>query len=209
MAIREAAQLVTLQTAIAYRYKQLLETTERYTAILDTAFNFSPLFMTEGAALIQPPVLTRSGASLRIEKTDTATSAETAFELLEPARFVAFAPHWREFLMVDAFPEPEKPNPAVLPKNDKERAIWRAAVREAWAQGLAEADQLYADNVARMTRQYRGIMLYHLLTAQRLLSTVGSASASLPLNASDSKLYIGQQVYRITAPSRFVTDLKE
>ncbi len=108
--------------------------------------------------------------------------------------------------MVGGFPEPEKPNPAVLPKNDAERAVWRAAVREAWAQGLAEADQLFADNVARMTRQYRGIMLYHLLTAERLLSNVGSASADIPLNASDSKLYIGQQVYRITAPSRFLPD---
>lgn len=204
LAIREAAQLVTIQTAIAYRYKQLLESTERYASVLDTAFNFSPLFMTEGAALIQPPVLTRSGASLRIEKPDTATSAENAYELLEPARFVSVVPHWRELLMVDGFPEPEKPNPAVLPKNDKERGIWRSAVREAWAQGLAEADQLFANNVARMTRQYRGIMLYHLLTAQRLLSNVGSASASIPMNASDSKLYIGQQVYRITAPSRFL-----
>ena len=209
MAIREAAQLVTFQTAIAYRYNELLEITEKYAPILDTAFDFSPLLMTEGSALIQPPVLTRSGASLRIEKPDTATAAETAYELLEPARFVSFAPHWREFLMVGAFPEPEKPNPAVLPKNDKERAIWRAAVRESWARGLAEAEQLYADNVARMTRQYRGVMLYHLLTAQRLLSKVGAASASLPLNASDTKLYIGQQVYRITAPSRFVTDVKE
>jgi hypothetical protein len=209
MAIREAAQLVTLQTAIAFRYKQLLESTEKYAPILDTAFDFSPLLMTVGDALIQPPVLTRSGASLRIEKPDTATSAASAYELLEPARFVPLAPHWREFLMTDAFPEPEKPNPAVLPKNDKERAVWREAVREAWGKGLVEADQLYADNVARMTRQYRGIMLYHLLTAQRLMSTVGSASASLPLNASDSKLYIGQQVYRITAPSRFLTDVKE
>jgi hypothetical protein len=81
-------------------------------------------------------------------------------------------------------------------------------VREAWAKGLSEADQLYADNVARMTRQYRGVMLYHLLTAQRLLSKVGSASADVPLNASDSKLYIGQHVYRITSPSRFLTDSK-
>jgi hypothetical protein len=165
--------------------------------------------MAEGEALIQPPVLTRSGASLRIEKPDTATSAETAYELLEPARFVPFAPHWREFLMEKGFPEPEKPNPAVLPKNEQERAIWRAAVREAWAQGLVEADQLYADNVARMARQYRGIMLYHLLTAQRLLSKVGTAAAPIPMNASDSKLYIGQHVYRITAPSRFLTGGQE
>ena len=52
--------------------------------------------------------------------------------------------------MTDGFPEPEKPNPAVMPKNDKERLIWRAAVREAWAQGVTEADQLFTDNVSRM-----------------------------------------------------------
>jgi len=205
-AIREAAQLVTLHAAIACRYKELLESTEKYAPILDAAFDFSPLLMTEGSALIKPPVLTRAGASLRIEKPDAATAAETTYELLEPARFVAHAPNWREFLMTDDFPAPETPNPAVLPKNEKEQAIWRTAVRETWAEGLAAAQQLYADNVARMTRQYRGIMLYHLLTAQSLLSKVSSASASQPLNASDSKLYVGQHVYRITAPSRFLTD---
>jgi hypothetical protein len=92
-----------------------------------------------------------------------------------------------------------------MPKDDKERAIWRAAVREAWAQGLSEADQLYADNVARMTRNYRGVMLYHLLTAQHLLSRVNTASAALGMKTSDNghKLHIGQKVYRITAPSSF------
>jgi hypothetical protein len=208
-AIRDAAQLVALQTAITWRYKQLLASTEQYAAILDAAFDFSPLLMTEGEALILPPVLSRSGASLRIEKPDAASSAQSAYELLAPARFVPFAPHWREFLMEKDFPVPERPNPAVLPKNGNERAVWRAAVREAWAQGLAEADQLYADNVARMARQYRGVLLYHLLTAQRLLSKVGSASANQPLSASDTKLYIEQGVYRITAPSRFLTNVKE
>ena len=142
---------------------------------------------------------------MRIENTAAATTAETTYELLEPARYIATVPNWRKFLMIDGFPEPEKPNPAVLPKNDEERAIWRAAVREAWAQGLAEADQLYADNVARMVRNYRGIMLYHLLTAQHLLSRVDTASANLGMHTSDggNKLNIGQKVYRITAPSAF------
>jgi len=140
---------------------------------------------------------------MRIEKPDTATSAQASYELLEPARFVSYAPHWREFLMMGAFPAPEKPNPAVLPRNEKERAIWRTAVREAWAQGLVEAEQLYADNVARMVRQYRGIMLYHLLSAQHILSKVHTASAPVALSHNDTMLYIGQKVYRITAPSRF------
>lgn len=205
-AIKEAAQLVTFQTAIAWRYKQLVASTETHSAIMDTAFNFDPLLMTQGDALILPPVLTRAGASMRIESGETATAAQTSYELLAPARYVSVAPTWREFLMADTFPEPKKPNPAVMPKNDKERRIWREAVREAWAQGLAEADQLYADNISRMVRQYRGIMLYHLLTAQHLLSKVNTASAEVGTKTTDggNKLHIGQKVYRITTPSAFL-----
>ena len=204
-AIREAARLVTFQTAMSWRYGQLLEETERYSAIMDTAFNFAPLMLTQGEALIMPPQIARAGASMRIEDGATATAAKTTYELLEPARYVAVVPNWREFLMADEFPSPEEPNPALLPKNTEERAIWRAAVREAWAQGLAEADQLYADNVSRMARSYRGVMLYHLLTAQHLLSRVNTASSDLGTRRSDNgnKLNIGQKVYRITAPSAF------
>ena len=110
-----------------------------------------------------------------------------------------------DVLMMDDFPEPEKPNPAVLPQSSEERAIWRRAVRDAWTQGLKEADQLYADNVARMVRSYRGAMLYHLLTAQHLLSRISTASSDLGMHTTDNgnKLNIGQRVYRITAPSSF------
>lgn len=204
-AIREAARLVTFQTAMSWRYGQLLEETERYSAIMDTAFNFAPLMLTQDEALIMPPQIARAGASMRIEDDATATAAKTTYELLEPARYVAVVPNWREFLMADDFPSPEEPNPALLPKNTEERAIWRAAVREAWAQGLAEADQLYTDNVSRMARSYRGVMLYHLLTAQHLLSRVNTASSDLGTRRSDNgnKLNIGQKVYRITAPSAF------
>ena len=204
-AIREAARLVTFQTAMSWRYGQLLEETEHYSAIMDTAFNFAPLMLTQGEALIMPPQIARAGASMRIEDGATATAAKTTYELLEPARYVAVVPNWREFLMADEFPSPEEPNPALLPKNTEERAIWRAAVREAWAQGLAEADQLYTDNVSRMARSYRGVMLYHLLTAQHLLSRVNTASSDLGTRRSDNgnKLNIGQKVYRITAPSAF------
>ena len=206
-AIREAAQLVTLQTAISWRYKQLVDATESYTLIMDTAFNFSPLIMTQGQVLIMPPLLTRAGASMRIEDAGTATTADTTYEMIAPARYVSTIPNWREYLMMKTFPEPEKPNPALLPRTLEERAIWREAVREAWAHGLAEAEHLYADNVARMVRDYRGIMLYHLLTAQHLLSRIDTASASLGMHTTDNgdKLNIGQKVYRITAPSRFIT----
>ena len=203
-AIREAAQLATFQKAMEWRYGQLVDETEKYANIMDAAFNFSPLLLTQGQALIMPPMLAKGGASMRIEDNDTATSARATYELIEPARYIASPPTWREFLMVDSFPKAEEPNPALLPSNQEERAIWRKAVREAWNEGEEQADQLYVDNVSRMAREYRGIMLYHLLTAQHLLSKVGTASARLGRHASGNKLNIGQHVYRITRPSAFV-----
>lgn len=170
---------------------------------MDAAFNFAPLLLAQGEALILPPQIARGGASMRIEDADTATSSKTTYELLEPARFISTVPLWREFLMADDFPKPEEPNPAILPRDSSERAIWQQAIREAWAQGLAEADQLYADNVFRMARSYKGILLYHLLTAQHLLSRVHTASASLGTRTQGNKLNIGQSVYRITAPAAF------
>lgn len=205
-AIREAAQLATFQKAIAWRYGQLVAETGKYGNIMDTAFNFSPLLLTQGEALIMPPLIAKSGASMRIEDNDTATSAKATYELLEPARYISAAPTWREFLMVDNFPKPEEPNPALLPQNSAERAIWREAVRHAWHEGIEQADQLFADNVARMTREYRGVMLYHLLTAQHLLSKLETASANLGRYSSGNgmKLNIGQRVFRITRASAFI-----
>lgn len=203
-AIRDAARLVTIQTALSWRYAQLLRETYRHESALDKAFNFGPLMMTQGDTLIMPPVLTQAGASMRIEEGTTATTAKTTYELLAAAAYVSVVPNWRSYLMTEGFPEPEKPNPAVLPKNDKERRIWRAAVREAWALGVEEAGQLYKENVARMTRDYRGIMLYHLLTAQHLLTQVNVAESDLGIHVKNEKMHLGQKVYRITRPSRFV-----
>lgn len=204
-AIKEAAHMVTLQTAISWRYKQLLDAVYAHAQIMDTAFNFSPLMMTQGDALIMPPVLTRAGASMRIEDEGTATAASTSYELLQKAKYVSVVPHWRTYLMADGFPAPELPNPAMLPQNGKERAIWRTAVREAWAQGLTEADQIFEDNLSRMVRDYRGVMLYHLLTAQHLMSRVRTSRTDMGLHLSGqgTRLNIGQSVYRITAPGAF------
>lgn len=204
-AIRDAARMVTLQTAIAWRYGQLLNSVYQHSHIMDTAFNFSPLLMTQGDALILPPVLARSGASMRIEDNDTATTSATSYEMLQKAKYVSVTPHWRTYLMAEGFPQPEQPNAAVLPKNAKEREIWREAVRKAWEQGVEEADELFLDNLSRLVRDYRGVMLYHMLTAQDLMSRVHTAHADLGMKISSggNRLNIGQKVYRITAPSRF------
>ena len=92
-AIREAAQLATFQKAMSWRYGQLVNETGKYANIMDAAFNFSPLLLTQGEALIMPPMLAKGGASMRIEDGDTATSAKATYELIEPARYISSLPH--------------------------------------------------------------------------------------------------------------------
>ncbi len=203
-AIRDAAHLVSLQTAVSYRYDQLLTDTRKYAHVLDTAFNFAPLMMTQGETLIMPPVLTRSGQSLRIEDSHTATTSKTTYELLFPAKYISVVPDWHQYLMSQSFPEPEQPNPALLPRTNEERLIWRAAVRQGWAFGMEQAEEIYKTNISRMARDFRGITLYHLLTAQNLLSRAKTAKADMGIHINNNKMYIGQKVYRITSPSRFI-----
>lgn len=208
-AIKEVAQLVAIQTAMKWRYEILLKETNRYNYLLDNAFNFTPLLMTNGEALVMPPVLTRSGASFRIEKDELATSANTTYEMLSTAKYVSVTPNWRVYLMVDAFPEPEKPNPAVLPRNGEELAIWRKAIREAWLQGIEQANDLYITNISRLVRDYKGVMLYHILTAKNMLTSVQTASTEPVTNINDKKMFLQQKVFRITAPSRFTAPEQE
>ncbi len=59
---------------------------------MDTASQFFPLLLTQGRALIMPPVLAKAGASMRIEDGDTATASKSYIRASEPARYIASPP---------------------------------------------------------------------------------------------------------------------
>ncbi len=208
-AIRDAAHLVALQTAITWQYSKFLDATQKYASVLDTVFNFAPLMMTQGQTMIMPPIMSKCGQSLRIEDYTTATTAQVTYEILSPAEFVSAVPDWRHYLMMQNFPEPAQPNPALLPRDKKELLIWRAAIRDGWQIGIAQAAEIYKTNISRLARDYRGITLYHLLTAQNLLTKTQLAQADLGIHVNNDKMHISQKVYRITSPSRFIPASKK
>lgn len=202
-AIRDAAQLVAIQTAMKWRYEELLSETHRYAYLLDSAFNFIPLLMTHEEATVMPPILAKSQSSLRIDKDTVVTVANTSYEMLAKAKYISVTPNWRTYLMIDSFPEPEEANPDLLPKNNYELKIWRSAFNQAWLEGVSQADELFLQNISQLVRDYKGVMLYHILLAQNLLTKTQMAASKATTNISKNKMHIGQKVFRITSPSRF------
>ncbi len=203
-AIEEAAQLVGIQTAMKWRYEKLLAEVEQYAYLLDTAFNFTPLLMVnDQETLVMPPIITKAENALRLENNNLLTTSKKVFEILETAKYITAIPNWRTYMMVNAFPNPEQPSKAVLPRNAKEIFLWQKTIREAWAKGILEADELFIVNINRLVRDYRGITLYHLLVAKDYVNEF-SMSSSLPVtNIEGNKMFLEQKVFRITNPAKF------
>ncbi len=202
-AIKEVARLVALQTGISWRYEQLMNETKKYNHILDQTFNFAPLVIIYGDTLVLPPVLSSAGSSIRVESSTTATTALKTYEMLHDARFITAVPSWREYLMANNFPQPEQAHMALLPRTSEEKAIWKGAIKEGWQLGVEQADELYRDNIFRLVRDYKGILLYHMLAAEKLLTEPKLADSAFNTHISKNKMFINQRVFKIVGPSRF------
>lgn len=209
LAMREAAQVVSVQSGFAWRYQRILDEVGKYSPTLDKGFNFSPILIKHDNALILPPIIAKSGAGMRIEEETTATSVATTYELLSPAKYVSVVPNWRTYLDAPKAPDVEPPHPALLPRTSEERRIWQEAVREGWLAGVEQANFLFEDNVARLTRDYKGAVLYHHLVAEGLLSKPSYAKAEANTRVTKNKMFLEQIVFRITQPAAFNTNTKE
>ena len=111
--------------------------------------------------------------------------------------------------MADNFPNPEQPHPALLPRTEAERDVWREGVLNGWNRGIVESNYLYSDNVARLTRDYKGVLLFHMLAAEKILTEPNLAKANFGVHVSNNKMFIDQKVFRITKPSEFNKDSKK
>ena len=207
--LKEVADLIGFQTAMSWQYGNLLEETEKFASSLDQTFNFAPLVIMFDDSLVLPPILTKANSSIRLEDYNMASSSTKTFELLQDARFISVVPSWRIYLMADNFPNPEQPHPALLPRTEAERDVWREGVLNGWNRGIVESNYLYSDNVARLTRDYKGVLLFHMLAAEKILTEPNLAKANFGVHVSNNKMFIDQKVFRITKPSEFNKDSKK
>ena len=194
-ALQDIAISIGAQAGLAWRSKEINESLEKNAYYLDHVFDFNLMLLDHS---ILPPVLVQSVNSLNLDDPQTLRIDDRLYQIVTQARFVTAPPQWRNYLWMD-YPPPDKPLPAFLPKTSDERAIWREYATKGWKEGHVQADTIFSGNLARLTRDYNGMLLYRSLLLKHMVSKPFVAHTDLGVTGDSSGLRINDQIYRITA----------
>jgi defect-in-organelle-trafficking protein DotC len=203
LAMREAATGTALQAGARWRYSRILEEAVLPRAAeLDALFDFGSLVGRRGRLVIVPPVVTSAGDALLVESPVSASSQAGGYRLVRGARLIAVVPDWRHYLL--ELPEgPKGPHPSLLPKGAAELGRWRRWVDSGWEMGARRAEALFAENVARLARDYSGMMLFRRLAAESLAKGPVTDETFSAMEMTDDEIVFEWRAYRLTSTGRF------
>jgi len=202
--IKETALSIGAQSGLAWRAKQINKVLDNQNQQLDKVFNFNAL-MLENHVL--PPVLVESRDSLKLDGNAAIRLADRTYKIAAQARFVTTSPNWRDYLAMN-YEQPAPPHASLLPKDAKEQAYWDQYVTQGWHTGISQANTIYADNLARLKRDYQGMLLYRKLLTQNIVSKPYVAKTELGITGGGSDMSINDRVLRITALPQLKADSK-
>lgn len=193
--LKETALSVGARSGLAFRSKEINAMLDQEAKTLDRIFNFSGLVMEHR---VLPPILEQATSPLNVASFDALRLSDKVYAILEQARFVSAPPTWRDYLYMD-FQQPEIPDRTLLPRDKHEKPVWQACVTQGFEDGVAQAEAIYADNLARLRRDYEGMVLYKKLLAQHMVSKPFVAKINLGVTGDGSEIRINDQILRITA----------
>lgn len=197
--LREAGMTVGAQGALARRSMDLNKMLHTRRKDFDQIFNFRALMLKND---VLPPVIAEGREILNVADPNTLRIADKNYTIIQQAHFTTNPPNWREYLLLD-YEKPEVPDPTLLPRPNRDIEIdtWKQAVDQGWAQGEKQANQIFADNLARLKRDYQGMLLYRKLLNENMVSAPIVAKTNLGITGGGNDMTINDQIIRITNPS--------
>lgn len=204
-ALRQTAATLGAQGALAWRSEHIDKALAAESNTLDHVFDFNQLMLKHN---VVPPVLAQSDNSINIANSDAIRLADKTYQIISPAHFASAAPTWRTYLWL-SYKKPDAPNATLLPRNQHEVAYWNSYIQVGWKQGLTQANQIFSANLARLKRDYAGMILYHQLLDKHMVSAPFVAHSDLGVTGDSNHIRINDQVLRITANSALQTNSKD
>lgn len=203
-AVREAAMRVGTTAGHASRAGEILNEIEKYGSLLDKLYPFSALITKQG---VLPPVISETKALVSVGH-QTMKVANRIYRIEQSTKFVAMAPRWREdYLLVGlAGADVVMPHDSLLPRNDEEKVIWKKGVDDGWALGVKQADEILESNFFRLSRDFEGMARYAILLELGLVSEPVVTETATVSAGDDAEVRIGETLYRVSTPTKLVTD---
>ncbi len=193
--LQDTALTIGSQAGLYWRSIQLNQMLMQQSKTFDQIYNFNGLLLPHS---VLPPVLAEGRNTLNLADPQTIRIADRTYIIVSQAKFVTTAPNWRDYLWMNYQPCPV-PDKSLLPINRKEQLIWKNCVAQGWKNGIDQANVIFNSNVSRLTRDYKGMLLYNKLLAQNMVSAPYVATTNLGVTGGGSSMNINDQVLRITA----------
>lgn len=205
MALRETALSLGAQSGLAWRAKTIDDQLVRQARNLDTVFDFNSLILEQN---VLPPVLLEGQNTLNLANAQTIRISDRTYKVSKQARFITTPPNWRQYLWMD-FKRPEYPNITLLPKTREERDLWNHCVEKGWNNGVAQANSILEESVARIKEDFSGMILYRKLLAMNMVSPPYVSHTDLGVTGDGDEIRIDDRVLRITALPALNVNSKE
>ncbi len=194
-ALKETAMSLGARAALAWRSDQIDAILSQDETVLDKAYNFYGLMLPDN---ILPPVLLEARNTLNLASPNTIRLSSQIYRIKSQARFVTAPPTWRDYIWMD-YPKPSRPDNSLLPENASEQDIWNHYAAVGWKNGINQANNIFASNLARLNQDYEGMVLYLRLYQENMVSKPYVAKTDLGITGNGNHMSIDDRVLRITA----------
>ncbi|MEO8402299.1 MAG: type IV secretion system DotC family protein [Gammaproteobacteria bacterium] len=201
-ALEETAMSLGAQGGLASSSLQINSSLERDKWYLETIYNFNGMMLSHG---VLPPVLVEGNNTLNLADPSTIRISDKTYLIVQQARFATTAPNWRDYIWM-SYNKPELPNKVLLPRNSDEQKLWSKAIRVGWEKGIQQSYSIFQQNLARLKRDYNGMILYRKLLQQRMVSPPYVSKTELGVTGNGTDMRINDQVLRITEMPKLQTD---
>ena len=202
-ALKEAALAYGVQSGLARRSYEISAMLGEQKQMLDSIYNFGAMVLDKN---VMPPVLSESQNSLNQPDADTIRVADATYRIERQARFVTVPATWRDYLQRDAQGSAAMPAGVLLPKSDAERGVWQQLVAQGWKIGVQQADDIFAQSLSRLERDYKGMVLYRSLLAKGMIGRPYVAEANLGVTGDGNAINVNDRILRITAKPKLETN---
>ena len=206
-AIKEVSMTIGAQGGLAWRSEQINKMVGENQKELSQIFNFNGLLLENN---IMPPVIQESKQSLQLNSPNIIRISNRTYKIIKQARFVTTPPTWRNYLSLN-YPKPDLPDRTLLPRNQQEREIWIKFVNIGWQKGIEQANNIYANNLAKLKRDFEGMLLYRKMLSQNMVSKPFVAKSAMGITSNDdnSEIRINDRILRITSAPTINPNSKE
>ena len=204
-ALRQAAQKKAAlswgaQTGYARKTQMRNRWLRKESLLLDRVFTFRPFLSSDEHVLL--PSVDAGKRAFKLESSTSSDSTLVSYRIHEPARVISIPPTFRDYLILSPG-SPKKVNSLLLPKNSKEKKLWKKWTDRGWKTGERLSDQAFQIGMRRLVRAIEGrIRFYELAISGQIERPTWARSPSATLRTGEV-LEIGDTVLRITRPARF------